>query len=49
LGGVILGICAEHPLAFRYVGIGERAEDLREFNAEEFVEAMLGTNGQEAS
>jgi fused signal recognition particle receptor len=41
-GGVILGICAEHGLPVRYVGIGERAEDLREFVAEEFVEAMLG-------
>ncbi|MBK8251501.1 MAG: signal recognition particle-docking protein FtsY [Polyangiaceae bacterium] len=48
-GGVILGICAEHELPVRYVGIGERAEDLREFNAEEFVEAMLGNSGQEAS
>ena len=48
-GGVILGICAEHQLAVRYVGIGERAEDLREFNAEEFVEAMLGSSGQDAS
>lgn len=48
-GGVILGICAEHQLPVRYVGIGERAEDLREFDAEEFVEAMLGTNGQEAA
>ena len=41
-GGVILGICAEHNLPVRYIGIGERAEDLREFVAEEFVEAMLG-------
>ena len=48
-GGVILGICAEQQVPVRYVGIGERAEDLREFNAEEFVEAMLGTSGQEAS
>ncbi len=47
-GGVILGICAEHQLAVRYVGIGERAEDLREFNAEEFTEAMLGS-AQDAS
>jgi hypothetical protein len=31
-GGVILGICAEQQLAVRYIGIGERAEDLREFN-----------------
>lgn len=43
-GGVILGICAEHNLPVRYIGIGERAEDLREFVAEEFVEAMLGQN-----
>jgi fused signal recognition particle receptor len=41
-GGVILGICAEHGLPVRYVGIGERAEDLREFDPDEFVEAMLG-------
>lgn len=41
-GGVILGVCAEHQLPVRYVGIGERAEDLRDFVAEEFVEAMLG-------
>ena len=47
-GGVILGICAEQQLPVRYVGIGERAEDLREFNAEEFVEAMLGS-AQDAS
>ena len=42
-----LGICAEHQLPVRYVGIGERAEDLREFDADEFVEAMLGRPGAE--
>jgi fused signal recognition particle receptor len=41
-GGVILGICAEHQLPVRYIGIGERAEDLRDFAPDEFVEAMLG-------
>jgi fused signal recognition particle receptor len=41
-GGVILGVCAEHQVPVRYIGIGERAEDLREFVPEEFVEAMLG-------
>ncbi len=45
-GGVILGICAEHNLPVRYIGIGERAEDLREFVAEEFVEAMLGQGSE---
>ena len=48
-GGVILGICAEHGLPVRYIGIGERAEDLREFDAEEFVEAMLGGSGDSSS
>jgi fused signal recognition particle receptor len=41
-GGVILGICAEHQVPVRYIGIGERAEDLRDFVPEEFVEALLG-------
>lgn len=41
-GGVILGICAEHEVPVRYIGVGERAEDLRDFDAEEFVEALLG-------
>ncbi len=44
-GGVILGICAEYGLPVRYIGIGERAEDLRDFVPEEFVEAMLGQQG----
>ena len=42
-GGVVLGICDELKLPVRYIGIGERAEDLRKFDAEEFVEALLGT------
>ena len=45
-GGVILGISAEHALPVRYIGIGERPEDLRDFNAEEFVEAMLGPGAE---
>ncbi len=42
-GGVVLGVCAEHDLPVRYIGVGERAEDLRDFDAAEFVEALLGT------
>ena len=37
-GGVVLAIAAEHKLPVRYVGIGERADDLRGFNATEFAE-----------
>jgi fused signal recognition particle receptor len=41
-GGVILGVCAEHSLPVRYIGVGERPDELRDFNADEFVEALLG-------
>jgi fused signal recognition particle receptor len=41
-GGVILGICDELKVPVRYIGLGERAEDLREFRADEFVEALFG-------
>ena len=47
-GGVILAIAAEHELAVRYVGVGERPDHLRDFDAEEFVEAMLGGDGDSA-
>jgi fused signal recognition particle receptor len=40
-GGVILGIADQLGLPVRYIGIGERVEDLREFDADEFVEALF--------
>jgi fused signal recognition particle receptor len=48
-GGVILGICDELKIPVRYVGIGERAEDLREFIADEFVEALFGRSADETA
>lgn len=45
-GGIVLGICAEHGIPVRYIGIGERADDLRDFVAEEFVEALLGPGSE---
>ena len=48
-GGVILGICDEHKIPVRYVGLGERAEDLREFVADEFVEALFGASAEETA
>jgi fused signal recognition particle receptor len=41
-GGVVLGIANGLKLPVRFVGLGERAEDLREFSADAFVEALLG-------
>jgi fused signal recognition particle receptor len=46
-GGVILGITDQLGIPVRYIGIGERVEDLREFDAEEFVEALF--EGDQAS
>jgi fused signal recognition particle receptor len=48
-GGIVLGICDELKVPVRYIGLGERAEDLRDFNAEEFVEALFGKEGDEAA
>jgi fused signal recognition particle receptor len=47
-GGVILGVCAEHALPVRYIGVGESAEDLKDFIADEFVEALLGGSAESA-
>lgn len=47
-GGVILGIADQLGIPVRYIGVGERVEDLREFDAEEFVEALFD-NAQTAS
>lgn len=39
-GGVILGITDQLKIPIRYIGVGERVEDLRTFDVEEFVEAL---------
>lgn len=41
-GGVILGIADELGLPVRFVGLGERPDDLHEFSPTDFVEALLG-------
>jgi fused signal recognition particle receptor len=40
-GGVILGIADQLGIPVRYIGVGERVEDLREFDPEEFVDALF--------
>ena len=40
-GGVILGIVDEQKVPVRFIGIGEKVEDLREFDAPSFVEALF--------
>ena len=40
-GGVIFAIADQFKLPIRYIGVGEKIEDLREFNAKEFIEALF--------
>jgi fused signal recognition particle receptor len=42
-GGVIVAIADELKIPVKFIGIGERLGDLREFKAEEFVEALFLT------
>jgi fused signal recognition particle receptor len=40
-GGCIVGIADEFKLPIRFIGIGEKIDDLRPFDAEDFVEALF--------
>jgi fused signal recognition particle receptor len=40
-GGVIVGISHELGIPVRYVGVGEQKDDLRDFNATAFAEALF--------
>ncbi len=41
-GGVILGICDEFKLPVRFIGVGEKVDDLRPFDASDFTAALFG-------
>jgi fused signal recognition particle receptor len=47
-GGVLVGLADEFGIPVRYVGVGEAAEDLRAFSAEEFVDALFANEGAAA-
>jgi len=40
-GGIVLAICDLLKVPIRYIGVGEGIDDLQEFNARLFVEALL--------
>ena len=40
-GGVIAAIAKEQPTPLRYIGVGETIDDLKVFNAEEYVDALF--------
>ena len=40
-GGIVVNICHEFNIPIRFIGIGEQMEDLRDFEPNEFVEALF--------
>ncbi len=40
-GGIILGVCDRMKVPVRYIGIGEKIQDLRPFDPQGFVEALF--------
>ena len=40
-GGVVIALNRQFGIPIRYIGVGEGVDDLREFDAEEFVNALI--------
>ncbi len=40
-GGMIISICNELDIPVKYIGIGEKADDLRPFDGKSFIEALF--------
>lgn len=44
-GGILLAIARQSSAAIRFLGVGEGLEDLQEFSAAEFIDALLPAKG----
>lgn len=40
-GGIVANVCRELKIPVRFIGIGEQVDDLRDFDPEEFVQALF--------
>jgi fused signal recognition particle receptor len=40
-GGIVFSLAQQMKIPIRYIGVGETAQDLRVFNSEEFIKALL--------
>jgi fused signal recognition particle receptor len=47
-GGMIFSVSEQLKLPIRYIGVGESVDDLRVFNSEEFVDALLSELDQDS-
>ena len=43
-GGILLPIADKLGLPVRFIGIGEQADDMQPFDADDFVDALLSTD-----
>lgn len=48
-GGVAIAVAMQENLPISYIGLGEKMEDLRPFNGEDYASALLGTDKTEAA
>ena len=42
-GGIVANVCREIRIPVRFIGIGEQIDDLRDFDAREFVDALFAS------
>ena len=40
-GGAVIGIVSENNIPIKYVGLGEKIDDMEEFNSKDFVDAII--------
>ena len=45
-GGIAVAIHSELGIPVKYIGVGERIDDLQKFNADDFVNALFDVSGK---
>ena len=48
-GGIIFALADKLEIPIRFIGVGEGIDDLREFNASDFIEALFGSEANSES
>ncbi len=46
-GGIVVNVCREFNIPIRFIGIGEQMDDLRDFDPNEFAEALFAEDNGE--
>ena len=46
-GGIVFALARELNIPIRFIGVGEQADDLRDFDADSFVDALLAVEAEE--